>query len=58
MRIDKIPVGDQQLKMLEHCHANEGKKVWLDAITFAKHKAAVPDNYAYLLGDSNGPQST
>ena len=54
---DKIPVGDQT-KILKHCHATPGKKVWLDATTFAKHRATVPDKYAYLLGDSKGPRST
>ncbi len=54
---DKISA-DDQLKILEHCHATEGKKVWLDANTFAKHRAMVPDKYAYLLGDSKGPKST
>ena len=53
---DKIPAGDQT-KILEHCHAAQGKKVWLDADTFAKHKVTVPEKYTYLLGDSNGPKS-
>ncbi len=54
---DKIPANNQ-LKIVEHCHATEGKKVWLDANTFAKHRAMVPDKYTYLLGDSKGPKST
>ena len=53
---DKIPPGDQT-KILEHCHSAQGKIVWLDAATFTKHKVAVPEKYAYLLGDSNGPKS-
>ncbi len=54
---DKIPTNDQ-IKILEHCHATQGKKIWLDAETFAKHKNTIPDKYAYLLGDSKGPKST
>jgi hypothetical protein len=53
---DKIPAADQA-KILEHCHATQGKKVWLDAETFAKHKIMIPEKYTYLLGDSNGPMS-
>jgi hypothetical protein len=53
---DMIPAGDQT-KILEHCHATQGKKIWLDADTFAKHKVTVPNKYTYLLGDSNGPKS-
>jgi hypothetical protein len=53
---DKIPAADQA-KILEHCHATQGKKVWLDADTFMKHKVTVPDKYTYLLGDSTGPKS-
>jgi hypothetical protein len=52
---EKIPANDQ-IKILEHCHATQGKKVWLDAETFAKHKIIIPDKYAYLLGDSKGPK--
>ena len=55
-RWDKVPP-DNQLKILEHCHAGQGKKVWLDADTFAKHKITIPDKFAYLLGDSEGPKS-
>jgi hypothetical protein len=54
---DKIPANNQ-LKILEHFHATEGNKVWLDANTFTKHRATVPNKYAYLLGDSKGPKST
>ncbi len=53
---DKIPATDQMM-ILEHCHATQGKKVWLDAETFAKHKVTVPEKFTYLLGDSNGPKS-
>jgi len=53
---DKIPAADQ-MKILEHCHTTQGKKVWLDAETFAKHKITVPEKFTYLLGDSNGPMS-
>ena len=55
-RWDKVPP-DYQLKILEHCHAGQGKKVWLDADTFAKHKITIPDKFVYLLGDSEGPKS-
>jgi hypothetical protein len=55
-RWDKVPPDDQS-KILEHCHAGKGKKVWLDADTFAKHKIIIPDKFAYLLGDSEGPKS-
>jgi len=55
-RCDKVPP-DEQLKILEHCHAEKGKKVWLDADTFAKHKIVIPDKFVYLLGDSEGPKS-
>jgi hypothetical protein len=55
-RRDKIPANDQS-KILEHCHATKGKKVWLDADTFAKHKVTIPDKFANLLGDSKGPKS-
>jgi hypothetical protein len=54
---DKIPA-DNQLKILKHCHATKGEKVWLDANRFANHRATVLDKYAYLLGDSKGPKST
>jgi hypothetical protein len=53
---DKIPANDQS-KILAHCHATQGTKVWLNAETFAKHKATVPDKFAYLLGDGKGPKS-
>ena len=52
---EKIPATDQ-IKILEHCHATQGKKIWLDADTFSKHKNTIPDKYAYLLGDSKGPK--
>ncbi len=52
---DKIPVDDQS-KILEHFHAFKGK-IWLDADTFAKHRATVPNKFTYLLGDSKGPKS-
>jgi hypothetical protein len=53
---DKIPATDQT-KILKHCHATQGKKVWLDAETFAKHKVLVPEKFTYLLGGPNGPKS-
>jgi hypothetical protein len=53
---DKIPAADQ-MKILKHCHATQGKKVWLDAETFAKHKVTVPEKFTYLLGDLNSPKS-
>jgi len=34
---EKIPATDQ-IKILKHCHATQGKKIWLDADTFSKHK--------------------
>ncbi len=52
---EKIPANDQ-IKILKHCHATHGKKIWLDSKTFPKHKIVIPDKYAYLLGDSNGPK--
>jgi hypothetical protein len=52
---EKIPMNDQ-IKILEHCHATQGKKIWLDAKSFAKHANTIPDKYAYLLGDSKGPK--
>ncbi len=45
---DKIPTNNQA-KILNHCHASKGKKVWLDAKTFTKHKATVPDKFAYNI---------
>jgi hypothetical protein len=45
-----------QIKILEHCHATQGKKIWLDANTFSKHKNTIHIKYAYLLGDSKGPK--
>jgi hypothetical protein len=32
--------------------------VWLDADIFAKHNIAIPEKFAYLLGDAHGPKST
>ena len=52
---EKIPVKDQT-KFLEHCHATQGKKAWLDAEAFAKHKIVIPDKYTYLPGDSKSPK--
>ena len=34
---EKITATDQ-IKILEHCHVTQGKKIWLDAHTFSKHK--------------------
>jgi hypothetical protein len=56
-RWEKIPTGDQE-KILTHCHAGKGRKVWLDADTFMKHKVTIPEKYAYLLGDTSGCKST
>jgi hypothetical protein len=53
---DNIPANDQA-KILVHCHLSEGKKVWLDTDTFAKHRVTIPNGFSYLLGDSNGPKS-
>jgi hypothetical protein len=44
-------------KILPHCHATQGKKVWLNDNTFAKHRATVLNQFAYLLGDLKGPKS-
>jgi hypothetical protein len=55
-RWEKIPPRDQE-KILAHCHVGNGKKVWLDAKTFMKHKVTIPEKYAYLLGDANGCKS-
>ncbi len=55
-RWDKIPA-DDQTEILAHCNATCGAKVWLDAKTFTKHRATVPDKFAYLLGDAKGAKS-
>jgi hypothetical protein len=55
-RWDKVPPNDQS-KILKHCHARKGKKVWLNADTFTKHKVTIPNKFAYLLGNSEGPKS-
>jgi len=52
---EKIPATDQ-IKILEHCHVTQGKKIWLNADTFLKHKNTIPDKYTYLLGDLKGPK--
>ena len=52
---EKIPATDQ-IKILEHCHATQGKKIWLNANTFLKHKNTIPDKYTYLLRDSKVPK--
>jgi hypothetical protein len=52
---EKIPANNQ-IKILKHRHATHGKKIWLDAETFAKHKIVIPVKYAYLLADLNGPK--
>ena len=52
---DKIPANNQ-IRILKHCHATQGKKVWLNAKTFAKHKIIIPNKYACLLRDSKGPK--
>ncbi len=44
-RWGRIPPEDQ-MKILEHCHASKGKKVWLDAAIFAKHNIAIPEKFA------------
>ena len=55
-KLDKIP-GEDQTKILEHCHASGGK-IWLDADTFTKHRVTnIPEKFAYLLGDAKGPKS-
>jgi hypothetical protein len=36
----------------------KGRKFWLDANTFMKHKVTIPEKYAYLLGDTSGCKST
>ncbi len=56
-RWDRVPPEDQ-MKILEHCHASKGKKVWLDADIFAKHNITIPEKFIYLLGDACGPKST
>jgi hypothetical protein len=55
-RWDKV-LPDDQSKIVKHCHAGKGKKVWLDADTFTKHKVTIPDKFAYLLRDLEGPKS-
>jgi hypothetical protein len=54
---EKIPANNQA-KILTHCHSLKGKKVWLDAEMFTKHRATVPDKFSYLLGDAKGAKST
>ena len=56
-RWEKMPLEDQE-KILVHCHAGKGKKVWLDANICLKHKVTIPDKYAYVLGDASGCKST
>ncbi len=51
-------LADNQAKILTHCHSPKGKKVWLDAETFRKHRATVPDEFTYLLGDTKDAKST
>ncbi len=53
---DKISA-EVQAKILAHCHSSYGKKVWLDADTFAKHRATIPDKFSHLLANSKGPKS-
>jgi hypothetical protein len=48
---------DDQTKILEHCHASDGK-IWLNVDTFAKHSVMnIPGKFAHLLGDAKGPKS-
>ncbi len=55
-RWDKIPA-DDQTKILVHCNSTCGAKVWHNAETFTKHRAEVPDEFAYLLGDAKDAKS-
>ena len=47
---DKIPA-DDQVKILAHSRLSDGKKVWLDADVFVKHRdrATIPAEFSYLL---------
>ena len=56
-RWEKMPLEDQE-KTLAHCHAGKGKKIWLDANTFMKHKMTIPKKYAYFLREASGCKST
>ena len=44
-----------QAKIL--AHFKEKKIVWFCAETMTKHKATIPDEYQFLLGDASGPKS-
>jgi hypothetical protein len=46
---------NDQAKILKH-FADTGNG-WLDEDTFKKHKAKVPANYSFLLGNANGPNA-
>jgi hypothetical protein len=46
-QVGQVPPEDQ-IKILKHCHASKGKKVWLDADIFAKHNITIPKKFAYL----------
>jgi hypothetical protein len=56
-RWDRV-LPEDQIKILKHSHASKGKKLWLDADTFAKHNVTIPKKFTYLLGDARGPKST
>jgi len=56
-RWDRV-LPEDQMKILEPCHASKGKKVWLDSDIFAKHNIVIPEKFAYLLGDARGPKRT
>jgi hypothetical protein len=48
-----IKPGDQP-KILKH-FASTGNG-WLDAETFKRHEVEIAPEFAYLLGDANGPK--
>jgi hypothetical protein len=55
-RWDKVAASNQS-KILEHCHDTKGKKVWLEAGPFTRHKVTILKKFAYLFGDLKGPKS-
>ena len=46
---------DDQVKILKHF--SDTGNGWLDSETFKKHKTEIPESYAFLLGDANGPKT-
>ena len=51
---DTIKPGDQATILKHFSNTGNG---WLDGETFKKHKTEIPENYAFLLGNANGPKA-